>query len=111
MQHQDRKLEFTGQHIYVGIDVSKRSWSVSILVGEYYHKKFTQPPQADVLLNYLRRNFPGAEYHCVYEAGYCGFWIYEALTQGGIQCLVVNPADVPTSHKEKIHKTDPVDAR
>ena len=84
---------------------------MSILVGEYYHKKFTQPPQADVLLNYLRRNFPGAEYHCVYEAGYCGFWIYEALTQGGIQCLVVNPADVPTSHKEKIHKTDPVDAR
>jgi transposase len=46
----------------------------------------------------------------VYEAGYCGFWIHDELRHLGIDCIVTNPADVPTSDKERRHKTDRVDA-
>jgi transposase len=104
-------VDFTGQDIYVGMDIGKKSWKVCILTEELEHGLISQPPRTEVLVHYLRKNFPQAKYHCTYEAGYSGFWIYEELKKEGIECLIVNPADVPTTHKEKIRKTDPVDAR
>ena len=105
------RLDFSGQPIYIGLDVHKKSWSVSIFskYGEY--KTFNQPPEVDKLLHYLRHHFPGGDYRSVYEAGYCGFWIHDQLRQKGIQCLVVNPADIPTKNKERRTKRDPVDCR
>lgn len=105
------KLDFTGQHIYVGMDIHKKSWSVSIHTEQFEHKTFNQPPEVEKLTNYLQRTFPGATYHCVYEAGFSGFWIHDRLTEEGIHCMVVNPADVPTKHKEKAGKADKVDCR
>jgi transposase len=105
------RLDFTGQPIYIGLDVHKKSWSVSIFskYGEY--KTFNQPPEADKLVHYLSHYFPGALYYAVYEAGYCGFWIHDQLREKGIQCLVVNPADIPTKNKERRTKRDPIDCR
>lgn len=105
------KLDFTGQHVYVGMDVHKKSWSVSIVTEKSAHKTFSQPPDPVVLANYMQRNFPHATYHAVYEAGYSGFWIHDRLREHGIDCIVVNPADVPTKDKERAGKTDSVDCR
>jgi transposase len=105
------KLDFKGQQIYVGMDIHKKSWSISIFTEEFEHKTFTQPPEVGILVNYLKRNFPGASYKSVYEAGYSGFWIHDRLQEHGVQCLVVNPADVPTKDKERTKKTDRVDCR
>jgi transposase len=104
-------LEWLGQHVFVGLDVHKRSWIVAIVTEQADFKMFTQPPDVKVLVSYLHRHFPGATYHCVYEAGYCGYWICEQLRAQGIDCIVINPADVPTMDKEKKHKTNKVDAR
>lgn len=38
------KLDFTGQPIYIGLDVHKKSWSVSIHSALCEHKTFTQCP-------------------------------------------------------------------
>lgn len=105
------KLDFTGQQIYVGMDVHKKRWSISIYTDQFEHKTFSQPPEVGVLVNYLNRNFPGAAYKTVYEAGFSGFWIHDRLQEQGVQCLVVNPADVPTKDKERAGKTDRVDCR
>lgn len=105
------KLDFTGQQVYVGMDVHKKSWSISIYTDQFEHKTFSQPPEVEVLVNYLKRNFPGATYRSVYEAGFSGFWIHDRLQEQGVQCLVVNPADVPTKDKERAGKTDRVDCR
>jgi transposase len=105
------KLDFAGQHIYIGLDVHKKSWSVCILTHQLEHKTFSQPPDPVVLVNYLKRNFPGATYHAVYEAGYSGFWTHDRLRELGVDCIVVNPADVPTKNKEKKRKRDKVDCR
>src|SRR5664279_5735110 len=105
------RLDFTGQQIYVGMDVHKKSWSISIFTDQFEHKTFSQPPEVGVLVNYLKRNFPCAAYKSVYEAGFSGFWIHDRLQEQGVQCLVVNPADVPTKDKERAGKTDRVDCR
>lgn len=103
--------DFTGQSIYVGMDIHKKSWTVSIFSQHHEHKTFTQPPNTRSLTNYLERTFPGASYHAVYEAGFCGYWIHDTMHQQGIKCMVVNPADVPTTDKERRSKADRVDSR
>lgn len=105
------KLDFSGDSIYVGIDVHKKQWNVFIMSDHKEHKGFVQPPEPASLANYLRENFPGATYYSTYEAGFSGFWIHEALKREGIHNIVVNPADVPTSDKEKKRKSDRVDCR
>lgn len=110
MQTQVRTLDFTGQNIYAGIDTHKKSWTVSIYTDELYHKTFNQPPRPETLYHYLAKHFPNGTFYSVYEAGYCGFWIHEQLKTLGINSIVVNPADVPTTDKEKKHKIDPVDS-
>lgn len=107
----NEKLDFMGEPIYVGIDVHKKQWNVFITSRFKEHKGFAQPPNAAALGNYLRSNFPGATYHSVYEAGFCGFWPHEELQKEGIHNMVVNPADVPSMDKEKKKKSDKVDCR
>lgn len=111
MLTQKTGLDFKGQNIFVGIDVHLKSWTVTILTDSLMHKTFTQPACAETLCNYLHRNFPQADYHSVYEAGYSGFWTHYQLKSMGINNMVTNPADVPTSQKEQLQKDDPTDSR
>ena len=111
MHTKNSQLDFTGQDIFIGLDVYKKQWAVIIYVGEMEHKRYTQPPEVRILSNYLQKNLPGGNYYSVYEAGYSGYWIHRELQKAGIKNIVVNPADVPTSNKEKRRKTDEVDSR
>ncbi len=106
-----KQIDFSGQNIYVGIDVHKKSWHVSIYTEHFEHKTFTQPPVSKKLVSYLERVFPKGEYHAVYEAGFSGFWTCDELNRFGVNCIVVHPGDVPTTDKERRHKTDSRDSR
>lgn len=111
MVEQRTKLSFKGEQIFVGIDTHKKNWKVSLYHQQTSLKAFSQDPNPELLVNYLHRNFPEADYYCAYEAGFSGFWLQKYLSKNGINCIVVNPADIPTSHKEKEFKTDPRDCR
>jgi transposase len=102
---------FDDQPIFVGLDVHKRHWHVSIRTADIHHKTFSQPPHVEPLVAYLQRLFPGAQYTCVYEAGFCGFSVAHGLAERGIECLVIHPPDLPRSERDRIYKSDPVDAR
>lgn len=104
-------LDFNGQNIYVGFDVHKKDWKVTIMSDKLVHKTFSQPPRPEALVQYLTNNFPGAHYYSAYEAGFCGFWIHHQLKQLGINSIIVNPADIPTTQKEKVQKEDQRDSR
>ncbi len=111
-EEQRKQISFKGEKIYVGIDVHLKSWAVSILTeSASMGKPKTMPPVPEKLVAYLHREFPGAEYYSVYEAGFCGFWIHDKLTQLGVNNIVVNPGDVPTTGSERLRKTDAVDSR
>lgn len=101
---------FKDMSIFVGIDVHKSQWNVSIFVGNTHHKVFQQPPRASVLADYLNRHFPGGKYYSVYESGFCGFHVHRDLMQLGITNIVINPADVFKRDKDRKRKTDRIDA-
>ena len=105
------KTNFTGQTIFVGMDVHKNSWNLGIHLNAQFIRNVHQKPNPSVMSNYLKQHYPGAAYKTVYEAGKFGFWIQRQLTGLGIECLVVNPADIPKSQKDTLQKTDPRDAR
>ena len=111
MKTQSNKLDFNGQNIYVGFDVHLKSWTVTIMTEKLTHKTFSQPPKPEILHQYLNKNFPGGAYHSAYEAGFCGYWVHNKLTSLGINSIVVNPADIPTTDKEKVQKEDARDSR
>lgn len=101
-------LSFSGKNIYVGIDVHKKSWEVKILTEHTSHRPLhlSSDHKLKDLTNYLKKNFPDATILCAYEAGFSGYWIQEGLEQEGITTLIIHPADIPTSDKEKQYKTD-----
>lgn len=112
MQNKSSKiLDFSGHNVYVGLDVHKSSWAVSILVDNIEHRTFTQPPDPIALYKYLMKSFPGANYFSAYECGFCGYHHHRKLHELGIYNIVINPADLPVTDKEKINKRDPIDSR
>jgi len=111
MLKQRSEINFEGHNIFVGIDLHLKSWTVTILTEKLLHKTFTQPACVLTLHNYLENRFPGGVYHSVYEAGFSGLWTHYKLQEMGINNIVVNPADVPTSQKEELGKDDSVDSR
>jgi transposase len=111
MEAQVKKIDFTNQNIYVGFDAHLKSWQVTVMAEDIVYKTFSQPPRPEVLYNYLKNNFPGGTYHSAYEAGFCGYWIHDKLLSFGIKSIVVNPADIPTTDKERVQKEDKRDSR
>ncbi len=111
MQQKVKSISFKGQDIYVGIDVHLKSWVITIMVEEVVHKTFSQDPDAKLLKRYLQNHYPEGNYYSVYEAGFSGFSIHRELIQIGINNIVVNPADIPTTDKERKQKEDKRDSR
>lgn len=105
------KTSFENQTIYVGLDVHKRSWNAALYLNDQYLRNVHQPPSPQALYKYLRSNYPGADYVCAYEGGKFGYWIQRQLKSKGVECIVVNPADIPATHKDEVNKTDVRDAR
>ncbi len=105
------QLRFDGQTIFCGIDVHKKSWRVNVRNEEFELEDYSQDPCEELLVNHLKKRYPGASIKAVYEAGFCGFGLQRSLQKSGVDCIMVNPTDVPSSDKEKKRKNDKIDAR
>jgi len=111
MKSKINELNYDGHKIFIGIDVHLKSWKVTIMLEDTPFKTFSQDPDAKILKNYLDSNFPRGDYYSAYEAGFCGFSVHRKLLSEGINNIVVNPADIPTTDKEKKQKEDQRDSR
>ena len=105
------KTNFSDQTIYVGLDVHKRSWNAALYLNDQYLGNVHQPASPQASYKFLQTNYPGADYVCAYEGGKFGYWIQRQLKSRGVECIVVNPADIPATHKDEVSKTDARDAR
>ena len=106
---QRNKISFTGQRIFVGIDVHKRKWSVATITESGFQRVHTQNASPQELIDFLHRHYPDGDYLAVYEAGFTGFSTFYSLEEAGVECIVIHPADVPTTQYENVMKTDKVD--
>ena len=106
-----KQLSFKDQKFFIGIDVHKNSWKVTIRTSGRELKTYSMEPKVEVLYNHMQKNYPQGEYYSVYEAGFSGYWIHKRLVQANINNIIVNPADIPTKRKERDRKSDKVDSR
>ena len=107
---QRKEINFEGQNVFAGIDVHLKKWDVTVMTESGIKRNFCQPPSALALLEHLKKRYPKGNYHAVYESGFSGFATYYALTELGINCMVVHAADVPTTQYERLMKTDRIDS-
>ena len=103
--------DFSGQCFYIGIDVHKKSWSVTIRALNIELVHFSQAADAHQLSRYVHERFPGGRFFSAYEAGFCGTSHHHALCKAGIENIILHPADLPESDKERKTKTDVHDSR
>ena len=104
-------LTFKNNTFFLGIDTHLKSWKVTIRNSGLELKTFSMNPSPSELFNYLKKHYPDGSFNIVYEAGFSGFWPQRKFNELGFNCIVVNPADIPSSNKEKVVKTDPKDSR
>lgn len=105
------RLSFAGQTIYCGLDAHKTNWKINCRMDDMEISSFSQNADTSLLKKHMAKNYPDAKIKVVYEAGFCGFGIQRSLKEAGIECIVVNAADVPTTDKERKRKDDKRDAR
>jgi transposase len=105
------QLDFTGKVIYCGIDVHKTNWKVNARMEGVEIAAFSQNPDNGLLKKHFEKSYPGAVLKVAYEAGFCGFEIQRSFSSSGIDCIVVNAADIPSSDKDRKRKDDKRDAR
>lgn len=95
--------------LYIGIDVHKSKWVVTIRTYDLELKTFSMEPSAELLEQLLLKNYPGAEYRIVYECCFSGFWIYDYFAEKGYK-IIVTPTNRIYKDGSTI-KTDKIDSR
>src|SRR5512135_3766315 len=106
---QNKKVLVRGEGVFIGVDVHKESWHVTARTEgeEVFHGGI--PSQYHALRKLLDR-FKDCKIKVAYEAGPCGFWLYDRLTEEEIETIVVPPSLIPVESGNKV-KTDKRDSR
>jgi len=99
-----------GKEIFVGLEDSKRSWKLCIRCEKMIMQELSMPAKYEGLWLFFKNNYPKCRINVMYEAGFSGFWLHDALKADGVNC-VVTPAHSVTQEKVNMVKTDKVDAR
>jgi transposase len=98
-----------GQRLFVGIDMHKKSWTVTIRTRDQEVQTVTMPATGEALMRWLQ-GFAGHPLQAVYEAGYFGYWLHDYLQSRGIDCVVTPPSLIPEAPGNRV-KTDKKDSR
>lgn len=93
------------ESLFVGVDVHKKSWMVSIVDEEWNLKKKASIPGNSASLLHLIKGFGNCDVKVCYEAGGFGFGLYDDLTDAGIDAAVIAPSMTPKRAGDKV-KTD-----
>jgi transposase len=98
-----------GKKVFIGIDVSKRKYSLNVRSEKMMVEQLNMPADYEVLGNHLRNKYPLCDISVMYEAGFSGFGLHDFLTDQGYQCIVTPPTSV-TMEKVDKKKCDTRDA-
>jgi transposase len=100
--------EYTGKTIFVGMDVHKKTYSVTAICEGVIVKRDTLKASPQILISYLKKRFGSGKIMTAYEAGFCGFHLHRAVEAAGIENIVVHAAGIEISNSRV--KTDKRDS-
>jgi transposase len=103
------KKTVIGEDLFVGIDLHKLRWHVTIRTVDVELFSGSIPGTWDALCQMLDR-YKGNRIQGVYEAGCFGFWIFDRMVNSGVDCLVTPPSLVPMEYGNRV-KTDRRDSQ
>ena len=94
--------DYTSKTVYVGIDVHKKSYSVTAVCDKQVVKKDRLSANPHLLAEYCKSKFKGAQISTAYEAGFCGFMLHRTLLDFGIDNRIVHPAGIEIASRERV---------
>jgi len=100
---------FENKDLYIGIDVHKKRWVVTVRTYDLELKTFSMDAGCEELERFIKENYKDAHIHIVYECCFAGFWIYDYFFEKGYDIIVT-----PTNRIYRdgsIVKTDKIDSR
>ena len=103
-RNRDEKNSFREKEIFIGIDVHKESWQVTVRTEGEEVFRGRIPSRYHALQKILGR-FQGSKIKVAYEAGPCGFGLYDQLKEDGVEGIVVLPSLILIESGNKV-KTD-----
>jgi transposase len=100
--------DYKGKTIFVGMDVHKKTYSITAICEGCIIKRDTLKADPLALVTYLKKQFGSGKIKTAYEAGFCGFHLHRTLETAGIENIVVHAAGIETSNSRV--KTDKRDS-
>lgn len=110
MPRQSSQKKSNFQNVYIGLDVHLKQWTVCIIHGGIQRKSFQQTPTVDALMSHLKKYYPDCTFYSAYEAGVCGYKLHYDLLRAGVNNIIINAADIGKTSKDRVRKTDSLDA-
>jgi transposase len=96
--------------VFAGLDVDKKSISVTFTDHQGFLKSLTMPYKVEHLVNYVRKHYPGKKVAFAYEAGPTGYGLYDGLEAQAYPCLIASPSMIPKAPGQRV-KTNRLDSR
>src|SRR5947209_13243007 len=81
--------------VFAGLDVDKRSISVTFTDHQGLLKSLRIPNNVEHLVNHVRKHFPNQRVAFAYEAGPTGYGLYDGLVAQEFRCLIASPSMIP----------------
>lgn len=94
--------DYTAKTVFIGIDVHKKSYSVTAVCDKQVVKKDRLVADPEALIQYCKSKFKGAEVLTAYEAGFCGFSLHRTLINAKIRSRIVHAAGVEVAVRERV---------
>ena len=100
----------TDYDIFAGLDVDKRSISVTFTNHQGFIRSLRLPYSAEHLVNHVRKHFPDQKVAFAYEAGPTGYGLYDGIVAQAYPCLIASPSMIPKAPGQRV-KTNRLDSR
>ena len=96
--------------LFAGLDVDKKSISVTFIDHQGLLKSMRMPYSVDHLVNHVRKHYGDKRIAFAYEAGPTGYGLYDGLVARQYPCLIASPSMIPKAPGQRV-KTNRLDSK
>lgn len=104
------RINYSNKEVFIGIDVHRKSYNVCCLCNGELVQRCHMHAKPEMLVEFINKHFREANIHTAYESGFSGFVLHRYLVGAGIDNIVVHPASIEISARDKV-KTDKRDSK